>query len=97
MRLKDKIAIVTGAASGFGAESARQYVKEGARVAVADVNAAGAKDVAGALGANAIAVTCDVTKRADIDALVAATLKFGGGKLDIVVNNAGTSHKNSRC
>jgi 3-oxoacyl-[acyl-carrier protein] reductase len=94
MRLKDKIAIVTGAASGFGAEIARQYAKEGAKVAVADINAAGAKDVAGSLGASAIAVTCDVTQRADIDALVAATLKAFGGNLDIVVNNAGWSHKN---
>ncbi len=93
MRLKDKVAIVTGAASGFGAEIARQYVLEGARVAVADINAAGAKVVADALGANAIAVACDVTKRADIDALVAATVaQFG--RLDIVVNNAGWTHKN---
>ena len=94
MRLQGKVAIVTGAASGFGAEIARQYAKEGAQVAVADINDAGAKDVAGAIGALAIAVKCDVTQRADIDALVAAALKFGGGKLDIVVNNAGWSHKN---
>ena len=93
MRLKDKVAIVTGAASGFGAEIARQYIAEGARVAVADINEAGAKAVADALGANAIAVTCDVTKRADIDALVAKTVgKFG--RLDIVINNAGWTHKN---
>jgi 3-oxoacyl-[acyl-carrier protein] reductase len=94
MRLKDKVAIVTGAASGFGAEIARQYALEGAKVAVADINEAGAKDVAGTIGKAAIAVKCDVTQRADIDALVAATVKFGGGKLDIVVNNAGWTHKN---
>jgi 3-oxoacyl-[acyl-carrier protein] reductase len=93
MRLKDQVAIVTGAASGFGAEIARQYVAEGAKVAVADINAAGAKEVAKSLGDKAIAVTCDVTKRADIDALVKATVdRFG--KLDIVVNNAGWTHKN---
>ena len=93
MRLKDQVAIVTGAASGFGAEIARQYVAEGAKVAVADINAAGATEVAKSLGDKAIAVTCDVTKRADIDALVKATVdRFG--KLDIVVNNAGWTHKN---
>jgi 3-oxoacyl-[acyl-carrier protein] reductase len=93
MRLKDQVAIVTGAASGFGAEIARQYVAEGAKVAVADINGAGAKSVAESLGAQAIAVTCDVTRRADIDALVKATVdRFG--KLDIVVNNAGWTHKN---
>lgn len=93
MRLKDKVAIVTGAASGFGAEIARQYVAEGARVAIADINTAGARAVAGELGDNAIAVTCDVSKRADIDAVVAATVERFG-KLDIVVNNAGWTHKN---
>jgi 3-oxoacyl-[acyl-carrier protein] reductase len=93
MKLQGKVAIVTGAASGFGAEIARLYIAEGAKVAVADINASGAKDVAASLGAKAIAVTCDVTRRADIDALVAATLK-AFGKLDIVVNNAGWTHKN---
>jgi 3-oxoacyl-[acyl-carrier protein] reductase len=93
MRLTNKIAIVTGAASGFGAEIARQFVAEGAKVAVADINEAGAKDVAGALGANTIAVRCDVSQRVDIDALVQATVA-AFGTIDIVVNNAGWTHKN---
>ena len=93
MRLKNRIAIVTGAASGFGAEIARQYAIEGAKVALADINEAGARKVAAECGDDAIAVKCDVSKRADIDALVKRTLdRFGG--LDIVVNNAGWTHKN---
>jgi 3-oxoacyl-[acyl-carrier protein] reductase len=94
MRLKDKITIVTGAASGFGAEIARQYAKEGAKVVVADINEAGAKDVASGIGASAKAVKCDVTQRADIDALVQATQQAFGGRIDVVVNNAGWSHRN---
>ena len=93
MRLKNQVAIVTGAASGFGAEISRRYVAEGAKVAVADMNEEGAKKVAAELGANAFAIKCDVTKRADIAALVAVTLK-NFGTLDIVVNNAGYTHKN---
>ncbi len=93
MRLKDKVAIVTGAASGFGAEIARQYVAHGAKVAVADINGPGAKAIADELGDNAVAVTCDVTQRIDIDALVAVTVARWG-QLDIVVNNAGWTHKN---
>jgi 3-oxoacyl-[acyl-carrier protein] reductase len=93
MRLKDKVAIVTGAASGFGAEIARQYGLEGGKVAVADINGEGAKKVAAEIGPNAIAVTCDVTQRADIEALVKATTQ-AFGRVDIVVNNAGWTHKN---
>lgn len=93
--LANKVAIVTGAASGFGAEIARLYVAEGAKVAVADLNEEGAKTVAAGLGSgNAIAVKCDVAKRSDVDNLVAATAK-AFGTVDIVVNNAGYTHRNS--
>lgn len=93
MRLQGKTALVTGAASGFGAEIARQYVAEGARVALADINEAGARAVAEPLGGAAIAVRCDVTQRADIDAAIAATQK-AFGRVDIAVNNAGWTHRN---
>ncbi len=92
-QLQGKTAIVTGSASGFGAEIARQYVAEGARVAVADLNEAGAGTVAAALGDDAFAIRCDVTRRDDVDALVKATVERFG-HLDIVVNNAGTTHRN---
>ena len=94
MRLKDKIAIVTGAASGFGEGIARLYAAEGAKVAVADINGEGALAVADSIGASAVGVRCDVTKRADIDALVKATREAFGGRIDIVVNNAGWTHRN---
>src|SRR5258706_1344079 len=92
-RLADKVAIVTGAASGFGAEIARMYVAEGAKVAAADINAEGARSVAASLGVSVLAVTCDVTRRADIENLVVQTIKRFG-TIDIVVNNAGWTHKN---
>ncbi len=94
MRLKNKIAIVTGAAGGFGEGIARLYAAEGARVAVADINGEGAQAVARSIGASAVGVRCDVTKRADIDGLVKATREAFGGRIDIVVNNAGWTHKN---
>ncbi len=93
MRLENQVAIVTGAASGFGAEIARQYIAEGAKVALADLNAEGVRKVAAELGDHALAVTCDVTKRSDIDALVAATVERFGS-VQIVVNNAGWTHRN---
>ena len=93
MRLKNRVASVTGAASGFGAEIARQFALEGAKVALADVNETGAQKVAAECGDEAIAVRCDVSRRDDVDALVRRTVdRFGG--LDIVVNNAGWTHKN---
>lgn len=93
MRLNGKVAIITGAASGFGAETARLYAKEGAKVVIVDLNLAGAVKVAEEIGAAAVAIKCDVSKRADIDAAVNLALsKFGG--VDIVVNNAGFTHKN---
>ncbi len=93
MRLENKIAIVTGAASGFGRAIARCYAAEGAQVVIADINGDGAETVAGEIGDSALAVTCDVTRRADVEAMVAAcTNAFGG--VDIMVNNAGYTHAN---
>ncbi len=93
MRLADKTAIVTGAASGFGAEIARTFAREGARIAVLDINAGGAEAVAREIGPAAIAIAADVTKRADIDAAVRTALD-AFGRIGIVVNNAGWTHKN---
>lgn len=93
MILKDKVAIVTGAASGFGAEIARMYAREGARVVIADLNDEGARAVASDIGSVALAMRCDVSKRADIHAIIEATLA-NFGSIDIVVNNAGYTHKN---
>lgn len=93
MLLKGKVAIVTGAASGFGAEIARVYAREGASVVIADLNEAGARQVADEIGSAALAVRCDVSKRADIDHVLTSTIsKFGVP--DIVVNNAGYTHRN---
>lgn len=93
-RLSGKTALITGAASGFGAEIARLYAAEGAQVVIADINETGAAEVARSIGADkALGVRCDVTRRADIDAAVAKTLSVFR-RVDIVVNNAGWTHRN---
>jgi 3-oxoacyl-[acyl-carrier protein] reductase len=88
MRLQNKIALVTGAGSGFGEGIARTFAREGAKVVIADINEKAARDVAAAIGKNAIALRTDVSQRADVDAAMKATLDAFGG-LDILVNNAG--------
>jgi 3-oxoacyl-[acyl-carrier protein] reductase len=93
MRLKDKVAIVTGAGSGFGKGIAETFAREGARVAVVDINAAAAKAVASRIGENAVAIACDVAKKADVEAAVAAAVA-AFGSIDILINNAGISHRN---
>jgi 3-oxoacyl-[acyl-carrier protein] reductase len=93
MRLKDKVAVVTGGASGFGKGICELYAKEGAKVMVADINGQGAREVAQGIGSAASHVACDVAKRKDVDAMVAETVKAFGG-VDIMVNNAGYTHKN---
>src|SRR6185437_15653569 len=91
MRLEGKIAIVTGAASGFGEGIARKFVAEGAHVIVADRDGEGAAHAAGRLGAAAHGVRADVTSAADVKAMVEAAQHHFGG-LDILVNNAGMGH-----
>ena len=93
MRLANKVALVTGAASGFGKAVAETYAREGAKVAVVDINAAAAKDVAKAIGPTATAITCDVSRKADVDAAAKATVS-AFGTVDILVNNAGAAHRN---
>ncbi len=93
MRLKDKVAIVTGGASGFGKAIAETYAREGAKVMVADINGQGARDVASGIGNSAAHIACDVSKKSDVDAMVAEAVKVFGG-VDIMVNNAGYTHKN---
>ena len=92
-QLKDKIAIVTGAAGGFGEGIARLFVAEGARVLIADLDEGKARKLADELGPSACAVACDVSKAADVNAAVSACVKAFGVP-DIVVNNAGTTHRN---
>jgi 3-hydroxybutyrate dehydrogenase len=91
MQLKDKTAIVTGAASGIGKEIARQFVRQGARVAIADLNLEAAQATAeeiSASGSSTIAVQMDVTSEEQVDAGVELVCsKFGG--VDILVSNAG--------
>jgi 3-oxoacyl-[acyl-carrier protein] reductase len=91
MRLQGKIAIVTGAASGFGEGIARRFAAEGARVIAADMNLDGARRLAAEIGA--VAAGGDVSKGSDVKEIVQAALREFGG-LDIVVNNAGTTHRN---
>jgi len=90
MRLKSKVAIVTGAGSGFGEGIAKRFTEEGARVIVVDIDAKNGNRVAQEL--NTAFVQADVTKAADWARLIAeAVAKFG--RLDVVVNNAGWTHR----
>lgn len=93
MRLNGRIAIVTGAGSGFGAGIARTFAREGAKVSVADINEDAAQKVAGEIGGAAIAATGDVSLADGIAAIVDATVAAFGSP-DIVVNNAGITHRN---
>ena len=93
MELENKVAIVTGAASGFGKGIAEAYVREGARVACLDINAKGADAVAAALGEAAIGLGCDVADDASVRAAVNRA-HDAFGRIDVVVNNAGISHRN---
>lgn len=86
MRLENKVAIVTGAASGIGEAIAIKFIKEGAKVVFSDIN--GSDAIVESFGDKALYVKCDVSKSEEVNALIDKTIeKFG--KLDIMVNNAG--------
>lgn len=87
MRLHNKTALITGGARGIGAAFAEGYVKEGARVVVADIDVDRARATAQQLGPAATAMRLDVTDLSDIDAVVSSVVKSHGG-IDILVNNA---------
>lgn len=96
MQLQDKVSLVTGAGSGFGAAMARLFASEGAAVAVVDINDNAGHGVVREIeesGGKAVYVHADVTDKAEVEAMVKATVE-AYGRLDILVNNAGTSHVN---
>lgn len=92
-QLDGKVAIVTGAGSGFGEGIAKLFAKEGAQVVIADLHKKSADRVASEIGSVALSLQTDVSQRGDIEAMVEHTLDAFGG-LDIVVNNAAITHKN---
>ncbi|KAF2138393.1 uncharacterized protein K452DRAFT_290977 [Aplosporella prunicola CBS 121167] len=92
MRLEGKVAIVTGASSGFGEAIAKHFAEEGANVLLCDINAEGGEKLATTSDAFAFQ-KMDVSKAAEWDAAIDAAIK-AWGKIDILVNNAGTSYKN---
>ena len=87
MRLQGKTALITGAARGIGLAFAKAYVREGARVALADIDYAGAQAAAAGIGDAALAVELDVTRQDSIDAAVAQVSDVFG-QIDILINNA---------
>ena len=93
MRLRNRTAIITGGAQGFGYGIAETFVREGALVAILDLQGDAATRAAEALGPAALAFACDVSDAGEVARVGAEAIAALGG-LDILVNNAGTSHRN---
>ncbi len=87
-RFDGKVTLVTGAASGIGAASARRFAREGARLALSDVNEAGLAAIAKELGDDVASFPCDVAEREQVEAVVAGAVSHFG-RLDVLFNNAG--------
>jgi 3-oxoacyl-[acyl-carrier protein] reductase len=92
-RLEGKAAFITGAAQGFGQAIAETFAREGARVAIADLQKDKADAVAQAIGKSALSLRCDVSQAADVEAAAKAAIS-AFGRIDILVNNAGITHRN---
>ena len=95
MRLKDKVALITGAGSGIGRETALLFAEEGAAIAAADLTAASVQETVDAItssGGRAVALTADVTSGADAEKMVASAVE-SFGKLDLLVNSAGMTSR----
>jgi glucose 1-dehydrogenase len=94
MRLDGKVAVITGAARGIGRACAERFLRDGAKVVISDIDSVALSHTASELdgGKNLRAVVADVTKRADVDRLVASAIE-AFGRLDIMLNNAGIARR----
>lgn len=91
MQLKNKVAVITGAASGIGKAIALLFAKEGANVVIADINLSQANEVAKLIGDNAFAVSMDVSDEAQVESAIAKAIERFG-QVDVLVSNAGVQH-----
>jgi 3-hydroxybutyrate dehydrogenase len=89
--LADRVAFVTGGASGIGLRVAQVLAAEGAKVVLADLDGRGAEAAAAAMGGGAVGIRCDVTREAELTAALDGTVA-ASGRLDVLVNNAGLQH-----